>query len=315
MTTPVGSLYRQASRVRIVVSFGIAAMLTAAIAADRGRVFASDDADRRSEATVLALFTPPSAPTAAPTTDLRAEVIYDDLVERGYTLDAVRNDRAAVPRYFLARLPSDLSELDSIDQRKEVFVKMLLPLVLLENERILADRQQLQAIHDNQRSGRPPSAQDIAWIEALAGRYGLADHRAPNLTDTLLKRVDVVSPALAIGQAALETGWGTSRGAQKGHAMFGQMTVVADTDKSVVRRFEHLAHAVEAYALNLNTHKAYARYRDKRAEQRNKTGKIDGYELANTIGAYSERKADYIRDVLGIMRANKLRALDSAKLG
>ena len=123
----------------------------------------------------------------------------------------------------------------------------------------------------------------------------------------------VIDAAYVTYQAALESGWGTSRGAQRSASPFGQM-VFLDNDRSKIRPFEELAHSVEAYANNLNTHKAYARFRLKRAEQRARGATPDGYDLAQTLSAYSERKSDYVRDVRGIIKANKLQKLDKAQL-
>jgi Bax protein len=164
-------------------------------------------------------------------------------------------------------------------------------------------------LRDRVKAGGALSGDDEDWLDALAEHYGVDDD-PPDSFPELARRVDAVPPSLAIGQAALETGWGTSRVAHRGQAMFGQMVATG----SSVRRFEHLAHAVEAYALNLNTHKAYGRFRAKRADMRSRGLAPDGYELALSLGSYSERKMDYVRDVRGIIKANKFRPLDQARL-
>lgn len=273
--------------------------------------FAADPATtlaRREAPTFAALFTRPSVP-APPPVEKGAVALFEHFTERGYTLDGVRESRVDVPRLYAARLPRDLPELESIDQRKQVFVKMLLPLVLAENERILGERQRLRRLRDRSEAGLPIAAAEMAWLESLAERYGVA-LTTHYFYAEMLRRVDAVPPSLALGQAALETGWGTSNVAQKGHAMFGQM----DSEGEYVRRFNHLAHGVEAYALNLNTHRAYRQFRAKRAAQRAESHKLDGYDLALTLVRYSERKMDYVRAVRGIIRANRLQPLDEARL-
>jgi Bax protein len=261
----------------------------------------------RHDSTLLALFSAALPPSPV---NLSASAIGDRFERQGYTLDALRQDSVPVPRIFLARLPADLPSLDSVTLRKEVFVKMLLPLILAENERILSEREHLLKLRDRVRAGGAAlSGEDENWLEALAERYAVDDD-PPDSFAELLRRVDTVPPSLAIGQAALETGWGTSSVAHRGQAMFGQMIATGES----VRRFEHLAHAVEAYALNLNTHKAYSRFRSKRAEMRGKGSAPDGYELALTLTSYSERKMGYVRDVRGIIKANKFRPLDQARL-
>ncbi len=299
---------------RVAAGLALALVLLGIVAVGRSGLFAADPASTlaRREAFLPALIAVPT-PTP-PLPDLGAEALFGAMAARGYTLEAVRTAEVDVPRLYAARLPTDLSELDSIDVRKQVFVKLLLPLVLAENERILADRERLLRLRDEAQAGNLPEAADGAWLEAIADRYGVRP-RFPDALAELVRRVDAVPPSLALGQAALETGWGTSTVAQRSHAMFGQMIAISDSDRTMVRRFGHLAHAVEAYAVNLNTHKAYGRFRAKRADQRSKGQVPDGYELALTLSSYSERKSDYVRDVRGIIRANRFRPLDSARLG
>lgn len=236
--------------------------------------------------------------------------VWDD-----YTLDAVRDDGAAVPRLFLAHVPADLPHLDSPEARKDAFVKMLLPLILAENERIAGERKHLLALRDSVAAGGSLSRSDQDWIADLAARYEVPDDgvAVAAVIDRLERRVDVVPPSLAIGQAALETGWGTSAAA-RGQALFGQMVFYDDGERAEVRRFERLAHAVRAYEHNLNTHRAYKRFRVRRAAARERQLPLNGYALALTLIRYSERGMDYVRDVRGIIKANQLQPLDSARL-
>ena len=144
--------------------------------------------------------------------------------------------------------------------------------------------------------------------------------------DALLKRVDIVPPSLAIAQAAEESGWGTSRFAREGNALFGQRAYKASKKGIVpkerpdgtnfrVRAFDHLIDGVKAYVHNLNSHFAYEDFRDLRATLRAETGHIDGYALAGSLLRYSERGEDYINTIRVIMRVNSLQVFDSAKLG
>ncbi|MCA3263308.1 MAG: glucosaminidase domain-containing protein [Telmatospirillum sp.] len=232
--------------------------------------------------------------------------LYALFVERGYELGALRRGGEPVPRLVVEQLPGDLAELDSIDLRKSVFIKSLLPLLLLENERISTEREKLLAVVEK---AGPPDAKDAAFLEELAERYDTA----PGNLRELLRRVDVVPVSLALAQAALESGWGTSRGAKDGHSVFGHMRFGVD-DEGRVRHFADLPTAVEAYALNLNTHRAYAEFRRARAALRAEGKPLDGHSLAQHLHRYSERRMDYVRDVRSVMRANALRSLDQAKL-
>jgi Bax protein len=310
--TPVRSLFARGTRARAIVGAGLCAALLSVAMATGPHVIPVERLDGHRDSTIVALF---SGPLPQPPSDVGVKALEERLTDRGYTLAAVRDDGAAVPRLFLARLPADLPTLDSPESRKEVFVKMLLPLVLAENERILADRERLARLHGSIAAGGILSIAESNWLEALADRYELEydPEDVDDLIDELLLRVDAVPPSLAIGQAALETGWGTSPAA-RGQAMFGQMVFYNDGERAEVRRFERLAHAVQAYEINLNTHKAYAGFRKERAKLRNRGAVASGYELALTLARYSERKMNYVRDVRGIIRANKLQPLDAARL-
>jgi Bax protein len=233
--------------------------------------------------------------------------LYRLYLERGFVLDAARQGAEIVPRLVVERLPRDLGALDSSDLRKTVFIKTLLPLLLMENERLAAERARLE---DILAAGADASPADRDWLVELAERYDVE----PDRTRELLRRVDVVPVSLAIAQAAMETGWGTSRVAQAGQALFGQMVFRSGDDDGRVRKFEQLEHAVAAYAANLNTHRAYADFRRAREQARREGKPVDGHALAQHLQRYSERGMDYVRDVRALMRVNGLRPLDRARL-
>jgi Bax protein len=268
------------------------------------------DMDR--EAARFAQIEPAAAPASVMIKAVSAVSLHHQFTQRGYTLDAVRNDGEAVPRVFLAQLPRDLPTLLSPDFRKAVFIKMMLPLVLAENERIRKDRARALQIREALETETPVTTEDLVWLANLAERYGVEDG---NLAE-LVQRVDAVSPSLALAQAALETGWGTSSVAQRGHAMFGQMVFRAEADGTTdasVKMFRNLAAAVEAYAHNLNTHRAYDEFRQVRAQMR-KADRLDGHELALHLVRYSERKQDYVQAVRSLIRVNNLQPFDRARL-
>lgn len=247
--------------------------------------------------------------------------LWDLFREIGYEIDGVRM-HGTVPRLFLASLPADLRKLAGVSKRKITFIKSTLPLILHVNELILLDRERLKSIRDNAVKGAALPADDKAWLKEIAELYG-ADRPDP---DALLTRVDVIPPSLAIAQAAEESGWGTSRFAREGNALFGQRAYKAHKKGIVphdrgegeafkVRAFDHLIDGVKAYVHNLNSHFAYKDFRAARATMRAESGVVDGYSLAGALQRYSERGADYISTIRLIMRANTLKVFDRARLG
>ncbi len=255
-----------------------------------------------------------------------AERTVDNLLRRfesqGFDLADIRSASPGleVPRIFMAKLPIDLADVTLTEKRKRAFVKVMLPHILRQNERIQADRDRLARLHDRMALGLEPRGRDAEWLQDLAQQYGLDD------VDTmeLLLRVDVVPPALALAQSIEESGWGTSRFAMLGNAVYGQWTWTPgngivpenrpDGEKYEVLRFSSLENSVAAYMRNLNSKSSYREFRDKRAELRRQQQALDSYALAGQLHRYSVRGSEYIRGIRSIMRSNDLEVFDSARL-
>jgi len=249
-----------------------------------------------------------------------AESLAQGFARIGYHFDRVRDEGAPVPRVFLAKLPEDLHAVPEVALKKTVFFQTMLPLVLKENERILADRHRLHGLKVKKALGRKLPARDRLWLAVMAERYKVKDENV----DALLQRVDVIPPSLAMAQAAEESGWGTSRFAQAGNALFGQWTTTGDEgivpnarDEGAdhkVKTFETLSQSVAAYMRNLNTHRAYRAFRTARTKMRQAGAPLDGFALAGTLTRYSERGPKYVKSVRTIIDSNGLSALDDARL-
>ncbi len=241
--------------------------------------------------------------------------LHKMFAEHGFELDKVGAGES-VPRLYLARLPGDILAVDDGDLRKSLFLKAALPLVLLVNETIAAERRRLVELRQKMAAGLGLDADEGAWLADLALRY----RAAPERLDDLMARVDVVPPSLALAQAAAESGWGTSRPAREDNALFGEMAWAAELGRFrepsyIVRPFDDLYNGVRAYADNLNSHPAYAEFRLRRAQMRGEGGEPDGYRLALTVRLYSERRDDYIDELRRIIRVNDLTRFDGASLG
>ena len=238
----------------------------------------------------------------------------------GYDLDQVRAAVKPVPRLYLSELPPDLGNVSSVATKKRLFVQSVLPIILRVNEEIIAARWRVERLGEKLSWDGVLSEADRDWLIDMAELYGAAPLDAPGL----LKRMDIVPPSLALAQAAEETGWGTSRFVREGNALFGQYTYKPamgmmperrDADRRHrVRSHDSLLDAVRAYVHNLNSHWAYEDFRDRRALLRHAGKPMDGYDLAGSLGQYSERRAAYIRSIREIMRQNRLRDFDRAWL-
>lgn len=225
----------------------------------------------------------------------------------GYRLEAVAKG-ARVPALFLPTVPGDLDALEQVGDKKQVFLRLMLPLVLVVNEEIAEDRRRLEAMA----AGRQP--RDESWLTELAARYG-AEGASPA---QLLRRVDLVPPSLALAQAAEESGWGTSRFVREANNLFGHTgdQIAPDGDPAGQRMaaFSSLFEAVRAYVHNLNTHSAYEGLRKMRAAARARGTLPDGHTLAGGLGRYSERGGAYVDAIRALIRANGLLRFDHARL-
>ncbi len=236
----------------------------------------------------------------------------------GYGLAEVRGG-APVPRLFLASLPPDLAAVRSTGVRKGLFLRALLPLVLRANEALWAKRERMLDLMRRLDDGDEVAWSERAWLTSLADEFDVAgdDFAA------LRRRVDTVPPALALAQAAAESGWGTSRFAALGNAVFGQRTWVPgdglvpgrrDRDKRhEVKSFRDLPGSVAAYMMNLNRHPAYRAFRAKRQEMR-QGGELDSLALVGTLARYAEDGRGYLDTLKSIIRVNRLLELDRARL-
>jgi len=188
--------------------------------------------------------------------------LFEDLE---YDLDRVRNKKLVKPIYF-TRLPKDLDTIKSTTQKKETFLQILLPLVVAENERIKKDREYLFKILKQNKSEK-----NTNWINKKYKEYKVSKKNIGEL----MGKIDIIPTSIALAQAAKESGWGTSRFALEGNAIFGQWTWngvgMAPLDKDEdqdhkILKFPLLRASVKAYITNLNTHSGYKNFRKKRLE-------------------------------------------------
>ncbi|KZB71482.1 MULTISPECIES: glucosaminidase domain-containing protein [Thalassospira] len=221
-----------------------------------------------------------------------------------------------VPRVYIKRVPKGLGELASVDERKQLFLRIMLPLAMRVNEEITARRERLMAIQAKGISGTPVSAKDQQWVNQQMKRYRVTDG---GIT-ALLERIDVIPTSLILAQSAEESGWGTSRFVRQGNALFGQWAWGDDEGivpkgreegkTHVIKAFGSLMDSVRAYARNINSHPAYQSLRERRAALRADGQMITGWELAETLTKYSERGAEYVDSLHAIMSVNDLNELD-----
>jgi len=263
----------------------------------------------------------PNKPTAAEAGRFTAFDVNHTFTKLGYELTPVLEGNAAVPRLFLSSLPYDLGTLKQSNERKSLFFRTLLPLVLKINETLVSNRAKIWRLQHRLNLGQHVQPEEHIWLNATFNNYGVKQ----NDFASLLRKMDVIPPSLALAQAAVESGWGTSRFAREGNALFGQWTFDPN-DKGIlpagreagkthrIKAFDDLAGSLAAYVHNLNTHKAYKNLRTDRENMRNSRTGINGYQLASNLIKYSERGEQYVTSLQAIMTKNDLLRFDKARL-
>ena len=232
-----------------------------------------------------------------------------------YSLKKVRKTKLVNPGNSIDLLPKEIKQIESTKKRKEFFIRIVLPLILEENYLIRLDRKRLFVILNKNNN----TESERKWLKSKFKQYGVV-----NRDFTTLKiRMDEIPVSLAIAQAAKETGWGTSRFALEGNALFGQWTwsgegikpASADSDAThKIMKFKILRASVRAYQRNLNTHSSYKEFREARAIQRDNDGKLNSLELVKYLDKYAETGKEYIVVLKKIIEQNSLTDFDAVKL-
>jgi len=248
------------------------------------------------------------------TVSLNAETtsnLFDDL---GYDLKGVRAGQKVKPIY-LTKLPKDLKSLGDTKKKRELFIKIILPLILDENNKITEDRKKLFKILSKNFN----TVGERVWLKRRFKEYKIEDQDLAKLK----MRMDIVPVSIAIAQAANESGWGTSRFALEGNALFGQWTwskkgiTPKDQDSNQTHKilqFQILKASVRAYKNNLNTHNAYKEFREARAQLRQEGKQIIGLDLTKYIKNYAAIGEKYVAIIDGIIEQNSLTDFDKANL-
>ena len=245
---------------------------------------------------------------------LSASTIEELFKSTNYSLDDVRKNKLVKP-ISLTLLPTEITKIENVKKRKDLFIQIILPLVIAENNNIKLDRKKLFTILNKNKN----STAEQNWLNSKFKQYGVISKDLP----TLKVRMDEIPTSMIIAQAAKETGWGTSRFAQEGNALFGQWTwsgegiKPANADKDTthkIMKFNVLQASVKAYQRNLNTHSSYRDFRSARAEMRDNGEKLDSTALTEHLDSYAETGKEYVKILQQIIRQNNLEDFDDAKL-
>ena len=248
------------------------------------------------------------------TVRLSASTIEQLFKDTKYNLKDVRKNKLVKP-INLELLPNEMKMIENTQQRKTLFIQIVLPLILEENNQIKLDRKKLFTILNKNNN----SNAEKKWLNRKFKQYGVKNKDLL----TLKIRMDEIPVSLAIAQAAKETGWGTSRFALEGNALFGQWTFSGEGIKPLgsdsnethkIMKFQILQASIRAYQRNLNTHSGYKKFRKFRAMARDNDEKLDSLVLADYLDQYAATGVEYTKILKKIIEQNSLKDFDDVKL-
>ncbi|MGL4426402.1 MAG: glucosaminidase domain-containing protein [Alphaproteobacteria bacterium] len=231
--------------------------------------------------------------------------VRDVFKDHAFRLSDVQRGGASVPRIYLSHFPEDWKRAKTEKDRQRLFVKMILPLILEENEYTLMARVRAIRLFSKINQGKTLRESDRAWLRHVAKEYRVR----PFDEKALLARLDFVPPSLALAQAILETGFGHSQAAMNKNSIFGHMQTLTQ-----VASYPSLRHSVVSYIRNLNRHPAYRAFHQARLQMRIKGQLPSGFILAKGLWAYSIRREAYIRDLQQLIQRYGLERYDTAYL-
>lgn len=247
--------------------------------------------------------------------NIDARTLISLFEEEDYNLQDVRKGKAVDP-IFLSKLPSGIKKIDNIRDRKKLFIRVVLPLIILENDKILADREFLNQLSRE----KSINNEEQIWLTKKFKEYKVTNKKI----EKLFLKMDVIPVSIALAQAAYESGWGTSRFAMEGNSLYGARTWkkgkgIVPNERDEGQKFEVAAYkiiraSISAYKKNLNTHQSYQEFRNARAKQRAEKNKINGLKLAKFLYNYSEIGFTYAERLAKIIKQNSLTDFDNAIL-
>ena len=238
-------------------------------------------------------------------------------------LNYVKND-VPIPRMYFPYIPKNISQYKT-NEKKSVFKAILLPIALRGNELVLEERNLMKIAF---------STNNIYQIELLSKKYKIKNFKRINFSNLnkselrlikseLMNKINSIPISLILAQSIIESGWGASRFAQEGNALFGQWTWKNDDGikpkgnlyaNFSVKNFDSLLESVNSYILNLNTHQAYKGLRSFRLSQYNMGKKITGNDMANFLDKYAEIGVDYVIKVKKMIETNQLSKYENSIL-
>ncbi len=218
---------------------------------------------------------------------------------------------------------TNLTELDVsyLNDNKKKFVRTVLPLIINENQKILSVRNNLLLLKNKLNNNYSLNKSELQILKKLSKNHKIKFNNSHKLDviNNLLKKVDIIPNSIVLAQAAIESGWGSSRFAQDFNALFGEYTY--DSNKGVIplerengenhliKAFNSYNSSVESYFNNINSHYAYEQFRELRKVMRERNNFSNVTLLVDKLDTYAEDK-NYIKTIRSVIKNNNFEIFD-----
>jgi Bax protein len=220
-----------------------------------------------------------------------------------------QNDSVITPVNYLGTI--DFRQMDP-EVRKEKFIHYLLPSIVLVRERLLDDLHHVEFIEEKMAQNKKIYLNDSLFLDSMKVKY------KTNSIPELKKRIYPHPVSLALTQAILESGWGTSSIARKGHNLFGILSVSPEEprlkmlftdseDDIYLRTYKSITESVENYYLIIARISSYRKFRDKRWEG------APSSKLVYYLDSYHENEL-YPELAISIIKNNDLARYDNVRV-
>ena len=228
------------------------------------------------------------------------------------TVEKVEDIKPIKDSLVLPILYSDVKLLNDLDTelRKKKFVDVLLPTILIYHYELGRTSEKVKILQEKSRYSVKWTSEDSLFIQSLFDGY-----KTKNFNE-LLKRMQPPPISLAIAQAALESGWGSSRFFKEANNVFGIWSFSENDERIVasgsregesifLKKYSNLLGSVEDYHLLLASSERYSEFRDCIQRDNNV------FELIWLLTSYSERREEYVIMLRNVIVANELTKYDS----
>lgn len=197
-----------------------------------------------------------------------------------------------------------------VKEKKKKFIEMLLPSILITRQDLLEKIKRIEHIQSWQAKNPVLLKNDSLFISKLFKTY-----KCEQLVE-LKHRLKPHPASIVLGQAAIESGWGTSRFFNEANNVFGiwsyhtkekriKALVGRDSTNIYLKSYSSIDESVKDYYKTIARVNAYKNFRSKRYNC------DDPLKLVSFLNCYSELGDVYTNKLKQLIKSNKLIEYDS----